>query len=344
MPGERLAAVDIGGSKVLAGIVSTSGTVSARAEIRRPASGPGAVLDAATSLLDRLLVGSGVGSGSGAADGDGPVAGLGVATAGVVDVTTGRILSAVETIPSWAGTEVGRILAEHTGLPTVVENDVNAVALAEHRVGAAAGAASVLTVAVGTGIGGALVVDGRLHRGASSSAGELGHVPVDVFGDERSGGRCACGRIGHLESVASGPAIAARYARRAARPIATLEEVASAMADGDELAAAVVAEGAVALGRVLGGFVNAFDPEVLVLYGGVLALGQPYLEQVEAALRAEALPGPSGVRVVPAVFGNDAGLVGAALAAADRRHPGGAPAPASAPGPAPHAGVTDPTG
>lgn len=327
-PVEQYAAIDIGGSKVLAGIVSASGTVTARAEVRRPATGPEGVLDAARSLLDNLLGGGGAGGSGGGAGGAGGggasdsvparVGALGVATAGVVDHASGRILSAVETIPRWAGTEVGRILEEHTGLPTVVENDVNAVAIAEYAAGAAAGAASVLAVAVGTGIGGALVLDGRLHRGASSSAGELGHLPVDVFGNEQSGGRCSCGRTGHLESVAAGPAIAAGYARRAGIPSATLEEVARAMATGDERATAAVADGATALGRMLGGLANAFDPDVMILFGGVLALGAPYLRQVEAALRAEALPGPSSVRLATAALGNDAGLIGAAFSAAER--------------------------
>lgn len=334
MPPDQYAAIDIGGSKVLAGIVSVTGAVVTRAEVRRPATGPEGVLDAARSLLDGLLgvPGAAVTSGPGAAVTSGPgaavtVAGLGVATAGVVDHASGRILSAVETIPHWAGTEVGRILEEHTGVPTVVENDVNAVAIAEGTAGAAAGAASVLAVGVGTGIGGALVVDGRLYRGASSSAGELGHIPVDIFGGERPGGRCSCGRTGHLESVAAGPAIAADYARRTGRASATLEEVASALAAGDEHAAAAVADGARALGRALGGLANTVDPEVLVLFGGVLALGDPYLCQVEAALRAEALPGPSTVRVAKAALGNDAGLIGAALNAAEQLR--GRPAPAA---------------
>jgi glucokinase len=310
---DRFVGLDIGGSKVRAGLISGAGGVTASAEVRQPATGPEGVLDAAMVLTDRLI--------AEAADlpgGSPPVVGLGVAAEGVVDPATGGILSAVETIPRWAGTEVGRILQDHTGLPTVVENDVNAVAIAESCVGAASGAASALVVAVGTGIGGALVLAGRLHRGATSSAGELGHFPVDVLGDEGSGGRCTCGRNGHLESVAAGPALAARYARRTGRPQASLEEVAAAMAGGDADAELTVAEGAVALGRVLGGFVNTFDPEVVVLYGGVLALGDAYLERVEAALRAEALPGPSTVRLATAASGKDAGIIGAGLAARDR--------------------------
>lgn len=310
---DRFLGVDIGGSKVRAGLVSGQGAVSARAELRQAASGPDAVLDAARSLVDRLLA-----EAEERAGGSPAVRAVGVAAAGVVDAASGRILSAVETIPRWTGTEVGPLLEAHTGIPTVVENDVNAVAIAESQAGAAAGASAVLVVAVGTGIGGALMVSGRLHRGATSSAGELGHVPVDVFGNEQSGGRCTCGRSGHLESVASGPAIAQHYARMVGRPPATLEEVAAALGRGDAQAAAAVDRGAAALGRVLGGFSNAFDPEVIVLYGGVLALGATYLARVEDALRAEALPGPGTVRLTTAAFGNDAGLVGAALAARDR--------------------------
>ncbi|MFH6691348.1 ROK family protein, partial [Cellulosimicrobium funkei] len=173
---------------------------------------------------------------------------IGVGTAGVVDVGRGVIVSATDTLPGWPGTDVAgglrrRLadLAADADLPVSVENDVDAHAAGEVWRGAAAGARSALLVAVGTGVGGAVVLDGRPLRGAHHVAGELGHVPVP--GAELL--RCPCGRTGHLEAIGAGPAVHRRYLALGGDATSpdTRDVVARADA-GDELAVSVVRDAA----------------------------------------------------------------------------------------------------
>jgi glucokinase len=304
--------LDIGGSKLAAAVIDPAGQVTARRQADSPAAdGPEAMVAAAAELVNRVR------GDVRRMDGPRPAA-LGVATAGVVDPEEGFIRSAVATIKDWAGVPLRRMLEELTGLPTAVENDVNAMALAETCRGAARSARSALVVAVGTGIGGALVVDGQLRRGRTGSAGEIGHIPVDIAAGTHSR-VCNCGCPGHLEAVAAGPAIAARYAALSGRRgEPALEDVGRACRNGDTVAADVVEVAGTTLGRALGGLCNVLDPEVVVLAGGVLGLGPPFLEPLTAALHAEALPGPSGVTVRVSKFGENAGLVGAGVAALAR--------------------------
>jgi glucokinase len=291
--------LDIGGTKLAAALVDEEGKLSSRCQTASPVDlGPDAMVTAAAQLVRNVI----------AAAADRP-AGLGVATAGVVDARSGVIRSAVDTIPGWAGVRLGPALEDRLGLPTAVENDGNAVALAEARLGAARGKSAALIVSVGTGVGGALVLDGCLWRGRTGTAGEIGHLPVDV--NQGNTAVCNCGRPGHLEALVSGPAIA-----RAAGQ-ANLEAVSRAWRSGDQVAARIIADAATTLGRAIGGLANVIDPDVIVLTGGVLELGQPFFERVNAAVHAETLPGPSGVTVLASQFGRDAGIVGAALAAAD---------------------------
>jgi glucokinase len=242
-------------------------------------------------------------------------AALGVATAGVVDPDTGCIRSAVDTITDWAGVPIGPRLAQLTGLPTAVENDVNAMALAEVSCGAAKGARSALVVAVGTGIGGAIVTDGEVRRGRTGTAGEIGHIPVQI-GNEDDQRVCSCGRTGHLEALAAGPAIAARYAAATGRAtMAALPDVGRAGRAGDATAATVIGTAGTELGRAIGGLCNVLDPDVVVLAGGVIALGPLLLDPLIAALRSESLPGPSDVPVRVSRLGENVGVVGAGIAA-----------------------------
>jgi glucokinase len=307
--------LDIGGSKLAAALIDPSGELTAREQETSPAAdGPEAMVAAAAALVNRVKYSAGTAAMRPAA--------LGVATAGVVDPNEGFIRSAVATIKDWAGVPLRRLLEELTGLPTAVENDVNAMALAEASRGAARAARSVLVVAIGTGIGGAFVVDGDLWRGRTGSAGEIGHLPVDITANEQSR-LCSCGRPGHLEAVAAGPAIAARYAAAmGGKHEPGLEEVGMACRRGDKVAAAITGAAGTVIGRAVGGLCNTLDPEVVVLAGGVLGLGPQFLGPLVSALHVEALPGPASVAVRVSVFGDNAGVIGAAIAAL-RRFPGG---------------------
>ncbi len=299
--------LDIGGTKIAAGTVDREQRVTVRAQRPTPTgSGPYAILHAAADLVREVV-----------SRADGPVFGLGIASGGVVDRRRGVIFSAVGTIPDWTGTAVGPALEEMTGLPTAVENDVNAIALAETHFGCARSARSTLVVAVGTGIGGAIVIDGQLWRGRTGTAGELGHIVVAAKQETgQSAPLCPCGRRGHLEALASGPTIARRWAvLTASKTVPTLEGVGSALERGDEAAITVVSEAGAILGRALGGLSNALDVELIVLAGGVLSLGPCFIDRLVAAHSAETLPGPHETRIVVSSLGADAGILGGAIVA-----------------------------
>jgi glucokinase len=306
--------LDIGGTKLAAALFDAAGEITAREQAPSPSmSGPDAMVTAAAALVGRL-------SARAARDGLQPPAALGVATAGVVDARDGSILSAVGTIKGWAGVPLRLLLEDLTGLPVAVENDVNAMALAEGGLGAGRGCGSALVVAVGTGVGGALLIGGKLWRGRTGTAGEIGHMPVDAGADARRSPACSCGRRGHLEAFVSGPAIVSQYATAAgAGRTLTLQDVSRAHDNGDQAAAEAIRQAGTVLGRSLGGLVNAVDPDLVILAGGVLALGVPFTGPLETAFRAELLPGPeAGVHVVQSQFGADAGVIGAGQAALGR--------------------------
>jgi len=236
--------VDIGGTKTRVGVVTSTHRVLDVRESPTPVrEGAQAVL-AVVARLGRELRGRWV-----------DVAACGVGTAGVVDPAGGMVVASTDTLLGWAGTPVVGELTTLLGLRVHIDNDVNAFALGEVAAGAARGRAHVLAVMVGTGIGGAILLDGRLWRGAHHNAGEVGHVPVPGFGDRP----CTCGGSGHLEGVAAGPAMAVRYRQRSGDAV-SFAEVARRAEAGDALAAEVVDEGGRVLGQLLAGLTNAIDP------------------------------------------------------------------------------------
>ncbi|MCO8304213.1 ROK family protein [Streptomyces hygroscopicus] len=303
--------VDVGGTKIAAGLVSADGTLLTSLVRPTPAAqGPTAVLDAIAEAVREL-------------PGHQSAEGLGIGTGGVIDRASGVVLSANDLLPRWAGTHLSRELSARLGLFVVADNDANVFALAEQTYGAGRGCRSALYVSVGTGIGGGLVVDGRLVRGAHSTAGEFGHIAVP----EATGRSCNCGRTGHLEAVASGPAMTARFRELTGhadvhdlRQVVALAEEPGRAGSGGDAARAVLAEGAGALGRALAGLVSTVDPERVVIGGGVASVGDAYWRPLTEAFVAELLPGPSGLRPVVAGLGPRAAVVGAAaLVLEDRR-------------------------
>jgi glucokinase len=233
---------------------------------------------------------------------------VGVACAATVDHRTGT--------PVWAGTlpldgfPLRTYLEGELGLPVVLENDGNAAAVGEHRAGAGVGASDLVVLTVGTGVGGGLILGGRLHRGATGVAGELGHFAVDARGP-----RCVdgCPGIGHLDVLGSGSALDAEARRRGIADARAAVELARA---GDPTARAVVAR----LGRMLGRgactLVNVLDPELLLVGGGVAAAGELLLAPMRRIVRRATLaPARDEVRIEPAQLGDQAGLIGAAALA-----------------------------
>jgi glucokinase len=288
--------VDIGGTKTRVGVVTAAHQVLDVRESPTPVrNGAQAVLEV-VATLGRELRGRWT-----------DVAACGVGTAGVVDPASGTVVASTDALIGWTGAPVVHELTSLLGLGVHVDNDVNAFALGEAAAGAASGQAHVLAAMVGTGIGGAILLYGRLWRGAHHNAGEIGHLPLPGFGDRP----CPCGGSGHLESVAAGPAMAARY-RQLSGDALTFTEVARRAEAGDGLAAEVVDEGGRVLGQVLAGLTNAIDPESVVVGGGVAQPVGRFWSAAERHYRHHLLPAVGDVPLLPARLGRDAVLVGAA--------------------------------
>ena len=288
--------VDIGGTKIAAGLVGPDGTLVDRHTEPTPQDrGAAGVRSAIEHAVRAVAAGH-------------PIDAVGVGTGGVVDTAAGVIVSATDLLPDWRGTPVGPHLADRLGVPVQVDNDVNALAAGEL---ADAGPGTSLYVGIGTGIGGAVVIDGALRHGSHHTAGGIGHVPV---GTDRTR-LCSCGRPGHLEAVASGPGIADDY--RAG--LRELRVVASAADAGEARAAAAIETAAGILGRTIAGVVNVLDADRVVVGGGVAALGDRLFGPLNAAFAVELMPPLAALRVRPSSLGPDASVLGAAALTRTRK-------------------------
>ncbi|MCU1669520.1 MAG: glcK [Blastococcus sp.] len=304
--------IDIGGTKVAGGVVAPDGTILATARRATPGASVTETEDAIVDVVEELVAGHA-----------GEVVGVGIGAAGWFDRTGDTVLFSPHL--AWRNTPLRKELAARLQRPLWVGNDADAAAWAEYRYGAARGADLGLMITLGTGIGGGIVMDGRLRRGSHGVAGEWGHMRVVP-----DGRLCACGNRGCWEQYASGTALG-QTARKVARmsPAAaavllervdgradrlTGEHVARAAADGDPLALELVTEVGVWLGQGIADLAAVLDPEVVVIGGGVSKLGEMVLGPARGRLE-HALPGRGfrpGPRVVVAELGPQAGLVGAA--------------------------------
>jgi len=265
-------AVDVGGTTIAAGAVTAGGEVLLEERVPTQRDGPGRAVECLMSLLDTVR--------DGAERLGHRIIGIGAGVPGPVDTATGRICDPVPHVPELAGRALAADLRERFGVPAFVDNDVNALALAEWRFGAGRGARSLVVLATGTGLGAGIVLGGRLVRGAAGFGGELGHTPVKF-----DGGPCWCGGRGCLAIYASGRGIAeAAQARVAGHADTALLRAAGGdplainaplvfrlAAEGDPPAVAVVEEACQALGAMIGTIVNGLNPDVVVITGGVAA-------------------------------------------------------------------------
>jgi glucokinase len=224
----------------------------------------------------------------------------------------------------WVNMPLRAKLAEGLGLVTALDNDANCAILGEAWVGAARGGTHVIGMTIGTGIGGGIVLNGKLHHGASDCAGEIGHVTIDL-----DGRRCGCGNYGCLEAYASGTAIAERAREALAGetegvlmtmcegqlPKVTAQMVYKAANEGDLIAIDVVRETARFLGAGIGALLNVLNPEVVVLAGGVVNAGEALFAPLKVEIRRRAFaPAVDACRIVPGLLGGSAGVVGAVAA------------------------------
>ena len=299
-------AFDIGGTKIAAALVNRHGAVifrllrATRAELGAPA----VLRTVITAGRDMLSAAERFGLN---------VPAVGIGSAGQVNVTYGSIAYADDNLPGWSGLPLASEIEAALHLPVFVDNDVNALALGEHHFGAGRGYREALYVAVGTGIGGAIVRDGHIWRGATWSAGDLGHLVIDIGTGTSAARRCSCGATGHLEAYTCGPAMTQRYRELSgSRDALDLRGVAALAEQGDGHALRAIAEGADILGAALGGVLNLLDPQLLVIGGGVPDIGPLWWQHFERALRANPIPGPAQIAVEPAQLGTDAVAIGAA--------------------------------
>lgn len=297
-----IAAFDVGGTKMAGALVRYSAadaapTVDALRSVPTEAQrGGSAVLDTLASLVADVV-----------ADAEDDVVGIGVGTAGLVDVRTGGIAFANELMPGWTGQPVAKRLSASLGLPVAVLNDVKAHALGEARWGAARGAQTCFVIAAGTGLGGGIVANGRVLLGAHGFAGELGRTPCpDVLGTPR-----ACGTASELESIAAGSGIEARYVEAGGERLAG-DEIARRAADGEELARRIILEAGAVLGEAIATWTDLLDPELVVLSGSVCNAGKAWRAALQEGFERQAPSVMHGLPIVDAALGSRAPLIGAA--------------------------------
>lgn len=310
-----LIGIDLGGTSTRAAVGLRDGTLLAAHKAPTPAAeGPGQVVEAIVDAARLACTRSGVTLDE--------IAAWGVAAPGPVNRYDGSVYDPPN-LPGWHTVQLQTLLREHTGKPVTVGNDANVACVAEWRHGAARGANDVVYLTVSTGVGAGIIAGGRLLVGRRGAAGELGHMTVDYHGPT-----CNCGNRGDLESLCSGTAIARMAREELARgkestlsargPAVTAVDVVAAAQAGDAMALDIVARAADALGAGAVNIVNIFNPEVIVIGGGVAHAGPLLFEPVQTVVDRYAMRlAAQDVRIVPAHFGDTAGLIGAVSLAAD---------------------------
>lgn len=306
-----LGAVDLGGSKILSVIAESDG--GRLAEDRRSTSaeeGPEVVLGRIGVSLETALAKAGLQQSD--------LSAVGVCSPGPCDIDAGMI-GWGPNLPGWRDVPICRYLEERLGVPTRLENDGNAAALGEHVYGAGRGCRHLIYITVSTGIGGGLIIDGRLYRGATGVAGELGHMTIDPDGP-----LCGCGNRGCLEALASGTAIAARGEELVAQGGSALlarlaeeqggltaEAVAQAADQGDIACQGIIRRAGYYLGIGLASYLNIFNPELIIVGGGLAKAGDLLLGPARAEMEARAMPEAlKAVQLKRAELGDYVGVMG----------------------------------
>lgn len=295
--------VDVGGTKVLAAVVSHDGSLRARLERPTEVSSEQALLTMLDGVVEELRAG------------EPEVAAIGFGLPSRIDQRRGRAVASVN-VPL-ADVDVRDRMRERHGLPVGIDNDANAATIAEWRAGAAQGAQHVVMLTLGTGVGGGLIIDGTPYRGATGSGAELGHIVLELDGPP-----CRCGGRGHLESFATGVA-ADRVARERLGPESNAHDLVLRGRAGEPEAVEALAGIGRYVGAAIASFVNALEPELIVIGGGFgEAAGELLLGSAREVLAQDGLsPGRENVRIVGAQLGTDAGVIGAGMLAFEALDP-----------------------
>ncbi|MBI2858348.1 MAG: ROK family protein [Chloroflexi bacterium] len=308
--------IDIGGSKILAALVDRWGKVLAR-DLQQTDAGHShlKVLDQIEQAAARVFK-------------QGKAQTIAIAAAGAIDTENG-VVTISPNLPRWRNVPLKGLVEHRLGMKTLVLNDASAAALGEHSFGAGVGTRDMVFITVSTGVGGGIIIDGKLYQGANGAAGEIGHVVIDAGGP-----KCGCGNYGCLESLASGSAIARDATERISLGTSssiprytedghtiTAIAVAEAARNGDPLANEIVSRAARYLGMGLVSIVNMLNPEMVVIGGGVAQMGEMLLGPARSLMKEKAFKlAADHVEVVQAKLGADAGIVGAAAYAFSMNH------------------------
>ena len=314
-------AIDLGGTKILSAIISSSGKViTTDRRLSLADKGPESVLNRIFTSVDSLLSQNNIGLSQ--------LHSISIAAAGIIDSNQG-VITLSPNLPGWQDIPLRDIIKEKYKVDTFLLNDASAAALGEHQFGAGKGVNSLIYLTVSTGIGGGLIIDGKLYLGACGSAGEIGHMTIDV-----NGPKCSCGNTGCLEALASGTAMAREAIRRIKQgenssltvivggkiEDITAEKISIAAQGGDSLALEVISEAVTYLGVGLANLVNIFNPEMIIIGGGVAKMGDLLFEPAGQAVRERAFQLPAqAVRIVPARLGDNVGVLGAAVFARQQK-------------------------
>lgn len=314
MPDRLLVGLDVGGTTMKAGVVDELGHILAHVNLpTEPAKGQQHGLTMMAEAIRQAVAAANLSMDC--------IAAIGVATPGSLDIPSGVILDPPNLKP-WRNVPVRQSIADAFGLPTAFQNDANAAAFGESWVGVGKDHRSMVLFTLGTGIGGGIVIDGRIWEGAHSHGGELGHMKIDISGARQ----CGCGQRGCLEAYASATAVVARtyealqqdggQSHLHSAGELTAQSVFAAADAGDSLAKNIVDRTAYYLAVGAANAMNTIDPELICFAGGMIAAGEPFLNLIRRYIRDVAFAWPAErVAVRYAALGNDAGVIGAARCA-----------------------------
>ena len=311
---ETVIAADIGGTNLRAAVVDAAGHIVVRRQAPTPKDATSdEIIEQIVALLRSVALDAGEHARAAC-----------LAVPGLINGDAGKVVISPN-VPGFRNLVLTTPVTEALGLPAFIENDANAAALGEFRFGAGRGTRNLVHATLGTGIGGGLVIEGKLYRGSKGLAGEIGHMVMDPAGPV-----CNCGSRGCLEALVSGVAFAERARRLLSQERApilkevvgdrapTAADLTAAAQRGCQFSAAEIQHGGHVLGLAFGGLTNVLNPDAITLSGGLLAMGEMLLEPMRKAMYSIAYGPASGTLVRTSTLGDDAGLLGAAAVAFER--------------------------
>lgn len=304
---EYAVGIDLGGTSVKYALVSKAGDSFFEGEL------PSLASLSAEKVKEQLLCATTTVLNEACSEGL-PVKGIGIGTPGIVDETRRIILGGAENIVGWENVDIASYLERNTSLPVIVGNDANLMGLGETMFGAGKGKTHVVFLTIGTGIGGAVIIDGKLFGGYANRGMELGHIPLIADGE-----RCACGAVGCWEHYASTSALVRRFAAKVAEKGVCMDRpvdghlIVQLYREGDDLAVDCMNRHFYYLGRGIAGLINIFSPQLVVVGGGISRSGSFYLEEVRQVVAQNVMADCAvNTKIVSAELGNHAGFIGAA--------------------------------